>query len=133
MLKLRLVEDGRVLLELPLSAESWDKHELRQEFEELETDLEKVVKLFNAFSNASRIRMMRTFFERTDHSMGFTELMNELRINPKLVWDSTRRLRRIGFIEKDNEGRYRPTREGEAQFLMAGIALRKLIQILDEI
>ena len=133
MLKLRLVEDGRVLLEIPLSAESWDKQELRQEFEELETDLEKVVKMFNAFSNASRIRMMRAFFETTDRSMGFTELMNELRINPKLVWDSTRRLRRIGLIEKDDEGRYRPTREGEAQFLMASIALRKLLQILDEI
>lgn len=133
MLKLMLVDDGRILLELPLSARSWNKRELSQEFEDLESDLGRVSKLFNAFSNESRIRMMRSFFERSDHSMAFTELMNELRMNPKLVWESTRRLSRIGLIEKNDEGRYRPTREGEAQFLMASIALRRLLRILDEI
>ena len=133
MLKLMLVEDGRVLLELPLLARSWDRRELRQEFEDFESDLERVSRLFNAFSNAGRIRMMRAFFDRTDHSLAFTELMNELGMNPKLVWDSTKKLRQVGLIEKDDEGRYRPTRDGEAQFLMASIALRRLLQILDEI
>ena len=133
MLKLMLVEDGRVLLELPLSARSWDRRELRREFEDLESDLERVSGLFNAFSNTGRLRMMRAFFERIDHSLAFTELMNELGMNPKLVWDSTRRLRRVGLIEKDDEGRYRPTPEGEAQFLIASIALRRLLQILDEL
>lgn len=128
-----LVEDGRVLLELPLSARSWDRRELRREFEDLESDLERVSGLFNAFSNTGRLRMMRAFFERIDHSLAFTELMNELGMNPKLVWDSTRRLRRVGLIEKDDEGRYRPTPEGEAQFLIASIALRRLLQILDEL
>lgn len=133
MLKLMLVEDGRVLLELPLSARNWDRRELRREFEDLESDLDRVSGLFNAFSNIGRLRMMRIFFERIDHSLAFTELMNELGMNPKLVWDSTRRLRRVGLIEKDDEGRYRPTPGGEAQFLMASIALRRLLQILDEL
>lgn len=133
MLKLMLVEDGRVLLELPLSSGSWDRGELEHEFEDLEDDMERLSKLFHAFSNSSRMRMMRSFFERADRSMAFTEMMNELEMNPKIVSDCTKKLRRIGLIEKDREGRYRPTSGGEAQFLMASIALGRLLQILDEL
>ncbi len=133
MLKLMLVDDGRVLLELPLSTRNWDRRELEREFEDFDRDVERVSRLFNALSNASRLRMMRAFLDRVDHSLAFTELMNLLDMNPKLVWDSTRRLRRLGLIEKDDEGRYRSTQEGEAQFLMASIALRRLLQILEEL
>lgn len=133
MLKLMLVEDGRILLELPLSARSWDRGELNQELEGLENHLDTMSELFRALSNAGRVRMMRALFESREHNMAFTELMNELGMNPKLVWDSTRRLRRSGLIEKDDSGRYRPTRQGEAQFLMIGIAMRRMQQILREI
>jgi len=133
MIKLMLVEDGRVLLEVPLSARNWDRRELRKEFEDLESDLERISRLFNAFSNTGRIRMMRVFFNRIDHSLAFTELMNELGMNPKLIWDSTRKLRQNGLIEKDENGRYRITRGGEAQFLMASIVLRRMVQILNEL
>ena len=128
-----LVEDDRVLLELPLSARGWDRSELMTEFEGLDRDLERFSMLFNALSNAGRIRMMSTFFEEVGRPLGFTELMNELRMNPKVVWDGTRRLRQTGFIEKDDDGRYRTTRDGEAQFLMVSIALRRLLQILEEL
>ena len=133
MLKLMLVEDDRVLLELPLSARGWDRSELMTEFEGLDRDLERFSTLFNVLSNAGRIRMMSTFFEEVGRPMGFTELMNELGMNPKVVWDGTRRLRQTGLIEKDDKGRYRPTRDGEAQFLMVSIALRRLLQILEEL
>jgi predicted transcriptional regulator len=127
-----LVENGEVLLEVPLSARSWDRSRLEREFEDFERDLERISRLFNTFSNANRMRMMRAFFER-EKSIAFTELMRELDMNPKLIWDSTRKLTRVGLIEKDDQGRYRTTREGEAQFLMASIALRKLFELLDEI
>lgn len=133
MLKLMLVEDGHILLELPLSARGWDRGELRREFDGLERDIERFSMLFSALSNAGRIRMMSAFFEELDRPIAFTELMNGLGMNPKLVWDSTRRLRQTGLIEKDEEGKYRPTREGEAQFLMVSIALRGLLQILEEL
>jgi len=133
VLKLMLVEDGRVLLELPLSARGWDRSELRREFEGLDSDLERFSRLFNALSNAGRIRMMGTFFEDVGRPLAFTELMNQLGMNPKIVWDGTRRLRQTGLIEKDDEGRYRPTRDGEAQFLMVSIALRRLLRILEEL
>ena len=128
-----LVEDDRVLLELPLSARGWDRSELMTEFEGLDRDLERFSTLFNALSNAGRIRMMSTFFEDVGRPLGFTDLMNELGMNPKVVWDGTRRLRQTGLIEKDDDGRYRPTRDGEAQFLMVSIALRRLLQILEEL
>ena len=65
--------------------------------------------------------------------MGFTELMNELGMNPKLVSDSTRRLRRTGLIMKNENGKYTPTRSGEAQFLMMSIAMRRMLEILEKL
>jgi len=88
--------------------------------------------LFRVLSNEGRMRMMSAFFESEDRNMAFTELMNELGMNPKLIWDSTKRLSRSGLIEKDEEGRYLPTREGEAQFLVLGVAMRRIMQILRE-
>lgn len=132
MLKLMLVEDGRTLLELPLSARSWDTGELRRELEGLEDHMDAMSEMFRALSNTTRMRMMRTLFESRGHNMAFTELMRELETNPKIIWDSTRRLSRTGLIEKDDEGMYRPTRQGEAQFLMVGIAMRHMLQILRE-
>ncbi|MFQ6054086.1 MAG: winged helix-turn-helix domain-containing protein [Candidatus Bathyarchaeia archaeon] len=133
MLKLMLTEDDHVLLKLPLSARAWERGELKRELDSLDRDLERFLSLLSALSNAGRVRMMSALFERLDRPYAFTELMSELGMNPKLVWDSTRRLRRVGLIEKDDDGRYRPTREGEAQFLMVGVALRRLLQILGEL
>ncbi len=132
MLKLMLVEDGKVLLEMPLSTKSWDRRELRQELDGFEEQIESMSELFRVLSNEGRMRMMSAFFESEDRNMAFTELMNELGMNPKLIWDSTKRLSRSGLIEKDEEGRYLPTREGEAQFLVLGVAMRRIMQILRE-
>ena len=131
MLKLMLVEDGRVLFEIPLSAQGWDREDLRREFDGLERDMERFSRLFKVFSNAGRVRMMSALLEDLDRPLAFTDIMQELQMNPKVVWDSTRRLRRTGLIEKDDDGRYRPTDRGEAQFLMVGVALRRLLQILE--
>jgi len=133
MLKLMLMEDDRILLELPLSARGWDRDELRMELDALDRDMDRVSGLFRALSNAGRLRMMRALLDELDRPLAFTELMNGLGMNPKVVWDSTRRLRQIGFIEKDEEGRYCPTREGEAQFLLVSVAVRRLLQILEQL
>jgi len=132
MLKLMLVEDGKTLWEMPLQARNWDRRSLRREFDEMENEMKRFEGLFNALANEGRIRMMRSFFD-VDHSRAFTELMNELGMNPKIVSDSTKRLRRTGFIEKDEDGRYRTTRSGEAQFLMMSIAMRRMLKTLDQL
>jgi DNA-binding HxlR family transcriptional regulator len=132
VLKLMLVEDGKTLWEIPLQAQSWDRGVLMQEFDEMEDEMDRFEGLFNALANEGRMRMMRTLFD-LDRSMAFTELMNELGMNPKIVSESTKRLRRTGLIEKDGNGRYRPTRSGEAQFLMMSVALRRMLEILDKL
>ena len=128
-----LVEDGKTLWEIPLQVRHWNMTSLRHEFNEIENEMKRFEGLFNALANKGRMRMMQTFFKHFDRSMAFTELMNELEMNPKIVSDSTKRLRRIGLIEKDNDGKYRPTRRGEAQFLMMSVAMRRMLEILDEI
>ena len=133
MLKLMLVEDDKVLWEIPLNARQWDRRSLSREFDEMEGEMARFESLFNALANQGRMRMMRSFFDTADRSMGFTELMNELGMNPKIVSDSTKRLRRSGFIEKDDEGRYRTTRNGEAQFLMMSVAMRRMLEILEQL
>lgn len=132
LLKLLLVEDGRVLLELPLSAREGDRAEPQDEVESLDNEAERISEMFDTLSNAGRVRMMRALFDDSDHSMAFTEMMNSLGMNPKIVSESTRRLRNAGLIEKDEDGRYRPTPEGEAQFLMASV-LRRLLDIVMEL
>jgi DNA-binding HxlR family transcriptional regulator len=133
MLKLKLEEDGKVLWEIPLQATAWDRHSLRRELDRGESEMARFEATFNALANHGRMRMMRIFFRDTKRPMGFTELMNELGMNPKIVSESTRRLRRTGFIEKNEDGKYKPTRTGEAQFLMMSVAMRRMLEIMDQI
>jgi pentatricopeptide repeat protein len=133
VLKLMLVDDGRVLWEMPLQAHNWERGNLKREFDEVEREMGRFNGLFNALANEGRMRMMRAFFRDMERPMAFTELVNELGMNPKIVSDSTKRLRRTGFIEKDDEGKYRPTRTGEAQFLMMSVALRRMLDFFDEV
>lgn len=132
MLKLMLVEDDRILLEIPLSADDWNFEELNMELNRLDNELEKIRGLFDIYSNASRIKMMRAFFEASDRCKAFTELMHELDMNPKIVSEGTRKLQRVGIIKKDDKGRYKLTRRGEIQFMMTSILLRKMEDTLRE-
>ncbi len=133
MLILKLEEDGKVLWEIPLQARAWNRHSLKREFDEVENDTARFEATFNALANHGRMRMMRTFFRDMETPMGFTELMNELGMNPKIVSDSTRRLRSTGLIEKNENGKYTPTRSGEAQFLMMSVAMRRMLEILERL
>jgi predicted transcriptional regulator len=130
MLKLMLVDDDKVIWEIPLHTSHWEHRDLRREFHAFEREIEHFGRLFNTLSNVGRIRMMRRIFESQD-SLTFTELMNMLNMNPKIVSDYTKRLTRTGLIEKDNNGRYRSTSRGEAEFLMMSIALRRMIEAFE--
>jgi DNA-binding HxlR family transcriptional regulator len=132
MLKLKLVKDGETLWEIPLQARNWDRSSLHREFEEMDNEIKRFEATFNALANTGRMRMMRAFFD-LERPVGFTELMNELGMNPKIVSDSTKRLRNTGMIEKDEQGKYRPTRTGEAQFLMMSVALRRMLDFLEDV
>ena len=133
MLKLMLVDDDKILWEIPLQAQQWDKKTLISELDKLELENQRFENLFNAMANRNRMRMMRTLLFQNEDSMGFTELMNILDMNPKIVSESTKRLRRTGLIEKNEEGKYRSTRQGEAQFLMMSIAMKRMFEFLEEL
>ena len=133
MLKLKLEKDGRVLWEIPLQATAWDRHSLKRELDKVESDMVRFEATFNALANHGRMQMMRIFFRDTNRPMGFTELMNELGMNPKIVSESTKRLRNTGLIEKNENGKYTPTRTGEAQFLMMSVAMRRMLEIMDQL
>lgn len=133
MLKLKLEEDGKVLWEIPLQARAWDRHSLRRELDKVERDMARFEATFNALANHGRMRMMQVFFRDTGRPLGFTELMNELGMNPKIVSESTKRLRSTGLIEKNENGKYSPTRTGEAQFLLMSVAMRRMLEIMDRL
>jgi Mn-dependent DtxR family transcriptional regulator len=124
MLKLQLVEDDEILWEIPLEVRQWNQSNLIREFDELEEELQRFEDIF---------QVMRMFLEDFNRPLGFTELMNELGMNPKIVSDSTKRLRSTGLIDKDEKGKYRSTRTGEAQFLMMSIAMRRMLEFLERI
>ncbi len=131
-LKLLLVRDGEVLLEMPLIAEDWPREKLRDELEKLEDDFESFSNFFDALSNEGRLKMMKRLFEDEDLTLGFGDFMRDLDLNPKIVWESTRKLTRGGLLERSENGKYRCPQLGQAEFLMVSLALRSLLRAFQE-
>lgn len=59
--------------------------------------------------------------------------MRDLSLNPKTVWESTRKLQEGGLLVKSKDGRYRFSEPGQAEFLMLSLALRRLFKAMDEL
>jgi len=130
-LKLQLVEDGKVILEIPLRPEDWPREELERELETLEAGFERLSKVFDALSHETRLKMIKRVMEDADLTMSFADLMRDLDLNPKLVWENTRKLCEGGLLEKVEKGRYRASEFGRIEFMMS-LALRRLMEALEE-
>ena len=131
-LRLLLVGDGKVLFEMPLSMSDWPKERLESELTSFEEEFDKFSRLFDALSHETRLRMMKRLFEDEDRKIGFGDFMKDLDLNPKIVWESTKKLRESGLLVKSQDGKYRCSELGEAQFLMLSLALRRLLQAMQE-
>jgi len=131
-LRLLLVSDSKVLFELPLSMKDWPKKRLENELTSLEEEFDKFSRLFDALSHETRLRMMKRLFENEDRKIGFGDFMKDLDLNPKIVWESTKKLQDSGLLVKSEDGKYRCSELGEAQFLMLSLALRRLLQVMRE-
>jgi DNA-binding HxlR family transcriptional regulator len=129
-LKLRLMRDGETLFEVPLSAEDWAKKELKEEMKETEESFERFSKIFDAVSHETRLRMMMRLLEAHDHTLSFADFMQELNLNPKIVWENSRKLENGGLLEKTGRGKYACSEVGET-FMMMSLALRRLIESLE--
>jgi DNA-binding transcriptional ArsR family regulator len=130
-LKLRLVRDGETLFEIPLSPEDWSKQALEEELEENEDTMQRLSKIFDALSHETRLRMMNRLIEADDRTLSFGEFMQDLDLNPKIVWENSRKLEEGGLLEKTGRGKYVCSEFGET-FMMMSLALRRLIESLEE-
>jgi len=131
-LKLLLKKDGEVLFEIPLSTEDWTKNRLTNELTSFEHELERFSKLFDALSHETRLKMMKRLIEDPDLTLGFGDFMRDLQLNPKTVWESTRKLQEGGLLIKSKDGKYRCSEPGVAEFLMLSLALRRLLKAMEE-
>ena len=131
-LKLQLVEDGKVIFQIPLSPIDWSREELDNELDVFEANFQRYSKLFSALSNETRLRMMKQLIERKKRTVTFTDFMQDLDLNPKLVWENTRKLREGGLLVKIGRNGYRCSEFGETSFMMMSLAFRRLIKALEE-
>ena len=131
-LRLLLKSNGKVLFELPLSMGDWTRQWLERELAFSEPELERFSKLFDALSHGTRLRMMTRLLGDEDLTLGFGEFMRDLGLNPKTVWESTRKLQEGGLVVKSKDGRYRASEPGAAEFLLLSLALRRLFKAVGE-
>ena len=132
-LKLLLKKDGEVLFEMPLSMEEWPKQRLETELAFSKIELERFSKLFDALSHETRFNMMKHLLQDDDLTLGFGEFMRDLGLNPKTVWESTRKLQESGLLTRSEDGRYRASEPGAAEFLLLSLALRRLFKAVEDL
>jgi DNA-binding transcriptional ArsR family regulator len=131
-LRLQLVQDGKIMFDMPLSPTDWPKQELEDEFKAAEEDFQRFSKIFDALSHETRLRMMRRVVEEEDHTMSFADFMKDLDLNPKIVWENSKKLEEGGLLEKTSRGKYSCSELGETAFMMMSLALRRLMETLEE-
>jgi DNA-binding transcriptional regulator YhcF (GntR family) len=131
-LKLQVVQDGKILFEMPLSPVDWPKKKLEDELDAAEVDFERFSRVFDALSHETRLRMMRCVLEEEDHTMSFADFMKDLDLNPKIVWENSRKLEEGGLIEKTGRGKYSVSEFGQTAFMMMSLALRHLMESLEQ-
>jgi DNA-binding transcriptional ArsR family regulator len=132
-LKLQLVRDGKIILEMPLSPMDWSKDQLETEFKAFENDLERFSSMFGALSNQTRLKMMRRLVEKEDSTLNFADFMKDLDLNPKTVWENSKKLSDGGFLTKTGRGTYSCSEFSQSAFLTLSLALRRLLESLEEI
>jgi len=132
-LKLQLLKDNKVIFEMPLTMEEWPRHRLENELASFEQEHERFARLFDALSHETRLRMMTHLFEDNNLTLSFADFMRDLDLNPKIVWEGTRKLRESGLLTKSPDGKYRCSDPAVAEFLMLSLALRRLLKAMDEL
>jgi len=132
-LKLQLLKDNKIIYEMPLTMEEWPRHRLENELSSFEQEHERFARLFDALSHETRLRMMTRLFEDNNLTLSFAEFMRDLDLNPKIVWESTRKLREGGLLTKSPDGKYRCSDPAVAEFLMLSLALRRLLKAMEEL
>lgn len=130
-LRLILMRGNDVLWEMPLFTDRWPKDDLDEELEGLETEFDRLSEVFDALSHKNRLMIMKSLLEEEGSTLSFSALMRELNMNPKMVRESTRKLREGGLLRQPERGKYECSRAGQASFLSLTLTLRHLLQALE--
>lgn len=132
-LKLQLVQNGKIIFEMPLFPRDWSHDRLEDELDGFETEFPRLSKFFDALSHQTRLRMMKRIMEAEDRTITFTNFMHDLHLNPKIVWENTKKLGEGGLITKVERGKYRCSEFGQSGFMLMSLALRRLLDHLEEV
>ena len=134
-LKLQLVKDGKIIFEMPLGIDEWDRSELEEEIKEIEDEINNIEELHDLYSNKTRIRMLCEITLRSDPR--FTDLMAQLDTNQKIIYDSLQKMMKNDLVERierhPRNVHYRLSQLGFASILMCAATQRVMEQIEKEI
>jgi DNA-binding HxlR family transcriptional regulator len=130
-LKLQLVKGNKIVFEMPLGIHDWDQKRLEEEIEEIEEEIGAVEALHDLFSNRTRIKMLCEITKRSNPR--FTELMEELDANQKVIYDSLQKMMKNDLVERierhPRNVHYRLSQLGFASILMCAATLRVMEEI----
>lgn len=130
-LKLQLVQNGDVLVEIPLSAADWPRDRLESELVAFESGFQNFSRIFDILFHKTRMMMMKRLIEEEDHTMNFADFMRDLNLNPKIVWENAKKLSERGLLEKVARGEYRCSEYGQRRFILINFALRRVIEAIE--
>ena len=60
------------------------------------------------------------------------DFMNDLELNQKLVSDYCRRMMESGLVTCHERGKYEASPQGSSSFMVAMVALKKILEILED-
>jgi DNA-binding HxlR family transcriptional regulator len=130
-LKLQLVRDNKVIYEMPLEMSIWTRRRIEEELELVEGQIERVSAIHEMLSSGTRIRMLNRIIQNMD--VRFSDLMNQLDANQKIVNENLQRLRSRRMISRHEtnprEVHYTASRLGVASLLM----MTALHRVMDEL
>ena len=132
-LKLLLVKDDKVLAEIPLISDNEpNKDFLEREIDDFENDeFKEISGLLDDLSNEDRLKMLSKMLT-SDGPVRFVDFMNDLELNQKLVSEYCRRMISSGLVTSHERGRYEASRLGSSSFVVATVALRRILKVLEE-
>lgn len=134
-LRLQLLKDDKVIFEMPLEMDEWDRRALDEEITEIEDEINNVEEFHDLYSNRTRIRMLCEITRRSDPR--FTDLMEELNTNQKIIYDSLQKMMKIDLVERierhPRNVHYQLSQLGFASILMCAATQRVMEFIEKEI
>ena len=133
-MRLTLHDEGKVLLDVPLTSEGLQNEPgeaVSRELEHIDTDLDSICGICDFFSNRKRVQMVTHMVRDGSNSTTFTELLR-VAVNPKYISDLVNRSTGKGLVVKDGKG-YRMSPAGLGSFLLLSLGTSKLLKELDVI